>query len=405
MITKDEINLGAQYFAPGQLWWFDLSPYGYKNDVNAHSSARPYLVIASVGRRIYVTPVTHSDVNGSNFRFSIPTIRSDRVDGSPDISYVCMDNIQQIRVDSYVADGGTYSYAGCLTPAVMQKLMAGFIASLLFNNYGIDYISDASQMAVDMLEAHDEYTVTGFTPCVVHGDAELMLDAEDDSIVYKKDYRMIGAINAHANRVYAATKKPAVTETAVVHVNEPSTPTIDAGVHPESSVVTVEEGTTESQKSVDNSSDTTTTAASPKKSYVKYDAVSIERGTLKFASEELAEQFAKSLIEPDKDGAIDLISFQREFTRVTGSFINRESAMLILKDTAMNRSMDNGTVLYGCAYKRDILKRLMRKCPMDKFNKKQALLDEIRSDIENYGSEVTGYKWGYSPKYLPALLG
>lgn len=403
MITKDEINLGAQYFAPGQLWWFDLSPYGYKNDVNAHSSARPYLVIASVGRRIYVTPVTHSDVNGSNFRFSIPTIRSDRVDGSPDISYVCMDNIQQIRVDSYVADGGTYSYAGCLTPAVMQKLMAGFIASLLFNNYGIDYISDASQMAVDMLEAHDEYTVTGFTPCVVHGDAELMLDAEDDSIVYKKDYRMIGAINAHANRVYAATKKPAVTETAVVHVNEPSTPTIDAGVHPENSVVTVEEGTTESQKSVDNSSDTT--AASPKKSYIKYDAVSIERGTLKFASEELAEQFARSLIEPDKDGAIDLISFQREFTRVTGSFINREPAMIILKDTAMNRSMDNGTVLYGCAYKRDILKRLMRKCPMDKFNKKQALLDEIRSDIENYGSEVAGYKWGYSPKYLPALLG
>lgn len=405
MITKNEINLGAQYFAPGQLWWFDLSPYGYKNGVNAHSCARPYLVIASVGRRIYVTPVTHSDVNGSNFRFSIPTIRSDKVSGEPDISYVCMDNVQQIRVDSYVADGGTYSYAGCLTPAVMQKLMAGFIASLLFNNYGIDYISDASQMAVDMLEAHDEYTVTGFTPCIVHGDAELMLDAEDDSVVYKKDYRMIGAINAHANRVYAATKKSAVTESEVMPVSEPSTPVVETITHSENQETeeNIIESITEPQKSIADSSNTAVTAT--KKSYVKYDAVSIERGALKFASEELAEQFARSLIEPDKDGAIDLISFQREFTRVTGSFINREPASVILRDMAMNRSVDDGIMLYGCAYKRDILKRLMRKCPMDKFNKKQALLNEIRSDVENYGSEVAGYKWGYSPKYLPALLG
>ena len=403
MIRKDEIMLGSQYMAPGQIWWFDLGPYEYKSEINPHSK-RPYLVIASIGRRIYVTPVTHSNINGSNFRFSIPMIRNDKIDGTPDVSYVCMDNIRQIRVDSYVADGGTYEYAGCLTPGVMQKLMAGFIASVLFNNYGIDFISEASQMAADMLEERDDYAVTGFTPCVVHGDAELVI-TDDDTAEYKKDYRMINTINAQNNRTCAkATKKNAIGFVPPVAAADD-----DADEEEEKPSITPSTTAPEPINSKEVSELTEargTTEHAQRKSYIRYDTVSVDRGTLKFESEEKAEEFARSLIEPSAHGKITLVEFQQEFTRITGSFINRDPAARILKDVSMNITDLGNSYAYGCAYKRDILKSLTRKeCPIDKFNKKQALLNEVRQDVEAYGATVAGYKWGYSPKYITSLLG
>lgn len=383
MIRKDEINLGAQYFAPGQIWWFDLTPYDYKVDIDPHSR-RPYLVIASVGRRIYVVPVTHGDANGSNFRFSIPTIRGDKPDGTPDISYVCMDNIHQIRIDKYVADGGVYTYAGCLTPAIMQKLMSGVIASLLFNNYGPEFIDGAFDRALDMLERREDYTITGFTPCVVHGDANLIITAEDEGVEYKKDYRMVDTIITHANRTYANSRK-AVEEPETTEISQP----VIAKAAPAEAI---------SEEEFDDG------APTRKQKHTSYKAASIERGAIKFESDEMLENFARSLIEPDPNGRISIIDFQKEFTRVTGTFINSVPAERVVREVANSRTMVKNTMVYGCTFKKELLKKLIKNCPMDKFNKKKSLLDEIRADIQEYGRDITGYKWGYAPKYLTAFL-
>lgn len=381
MIKTNEINLGAQYFAPGQIWWFDLTPYDYKVEANPHCN-RPYLVIASVGRRIYVVPVTHGDANGSNFRFSIPTIRGDKLDGTPDISYVCMDNIHQIRVDKYVADGGTYTYAGCLTPAIMQKLLAGTIASLFFNNYGPEFTDVAFDMALDIIENRETYAVTGFTPCVVHGDATLVITSEDEPMGYSKDYHMIDTINAQSNRAYAARK---------VAVEESEKAVDDVETEANISMVDTPE---ESEESTEV----------PTRKHTSYKSASIERGAIKFESDDKLEKFARSLIEINPNETMSIIDFQREFTRVTGSFINSVPAERILRDVAGSRTMIKNSIVFGCSFKKDILKALVRNCPINRFNKKKSLLDELRSDIDEYGREIAGYKWGYAPKYLTTFL-
>ena len=396
MIRKEEINLGAQYFAPGQIWWFDLSAYKYKSEENPHNR-RPYLVIASVGRRVYVTPVTHANVKGSNFRFAIPMIESDKIDGTANISYVCMDNIQQIRVDSYVADGGTYRYGGCITPSVMQKLLSGFIASVLLNNYESIFVDAAFDMALDLLDKRGDYNITGFTPCIVHGDAVLITD--NDPIEYKKDYRMIDTINAQNNRSIANARRNNLTNNTIDETTDTDLAVDSNALEEDTGDNAVNEVSAENEVSTEYN-ETSKTA----RKNTKYDSASIERGAITFTSDELAEKFAKSLIEADPNGRMTVIDFQKEFTRTTGSFLNAVPAGRILKDMANSRSFDGMTSTYGCVFKKDILKGLSRKCPIEKFNKKQKLMDELKSDMEEYGKNVAGYKWGYSPTYLYALL-
>ena len=371
MITNNEINLGAQYFAPGQIWWFDLTSYEYKSDGNIHTR-RPFLIISSIGRRVYAAPISHGNVNGSNFRFSIPYISADNPDDTPDISYVCMDNIRQIRIDSYVADGGTYTYAGVLTPTVMQKLLAGFIASVLFNNYGVEYVDAAFDMAIDMLDKRKDYAITGFTPCVVHGDAELCSSGDEALPFYKKDYRMISAINTQR-------KKHVVTDI----INDES-------------VQKEETDKAETSQSTENTN---------KKSYKRYDIASAERGMINLPSGELREAFAKSMIEPDEAGSMTIIELQQEFARVTGSNINATPAANILLEVSsgMNLGKDNEGA-FCVSLKRDIFKNLIRRCPPDKMDKKKQYLKEIQDDITKYGKEISGLKWGYSPKYLASFL-
>lgn len=48
----------------------------------------------------------------------------------------------------------------------------------------MEFIDGAFDMALDMIEHREDYTVTGFTPCVVHGDANLIITAEDESFEY-----------------------------------------------------------------------------------------------------------------------------------------------------------------------------------------------------------------------------